>query len=100
MKKFICPQCKQHTISVKEKYFAGIWRVIHCQQCHARLCGQPIIMAIAYAIYFWTLAWFGFSAFLESSIEPLFYLLPAWALLDFLNIQLMPLAVMKARTTL
>jgi len=97
MKKFKCPNCGQLTITTKQKYLAGVWHVIHCDNCSARLCAQPIIMAIAYALYFWALAWFGFSAYFTHSLEPLIYLLPTWLFLDFLNINLMPLAVMKSR---
>jgi len=97
MKKFKCPNCEQLTITTRQKYMAGIWRVIHCENCNARLCAQPIIMAIAYAIYFWALAWFSFSAYFTQSLEPLIYLIPTWLFLDFLNINLIPLARMKAR---
>jgi len=95
-KKFNCPQCGQTTITTRQKYLAGMWRIIYCDECQARLCAQPILMALAYALYFWILAWFGFSVYFEGNIESLVYLIPAWLFLDFLNINLMPLAVMKS----
>ena len=98
-KKFNCPQCGQTSITTQQKYQAGIWRIIYCSECQARLCGQPIIMALAYALYFWAVAWFGFTAYFEGSLEPLLYLIPTWLGLDFLNINLMPLSVMKSRTS-
>lgn len=97
-KKFKCPQCHQDTITIRQKYMAGIWQIIHCNQCNARLCGQPILMALAYALYFWAFAWFTFTAVLTHDASALIYLLPCWLLLDFLNINLMPLSIMKART--
>jgi len=97
-KKFNCPQCGQATITTRQKYLAGIWRIIYCSECKARLCGQPIIMGLAYALYFWVLAWFGFTAYFTDSLEPLLYLVPAWLFLDFLNINLMPLSILKSRS--
>lgn len=97
MRKFVCPNCRQKTIPVRDKYLAGLWQVIHCQHCHARLCGQPVIMAIAYGLYFWAVAWWGFTAYFEQSLDPLIYLIPTWLFLDFLNINLMPLAVMRKK---
>jgi hypothetical protein len=97
MKKFTCPNCQQATITTRQKYLAGMWRVIYCDQCNARLCAQPVIMAIAWALYFWVLAWFTFTAYFSHSLQPLIYMVPAWLFLDFLNINLMPLAIMKTR---
>lgn len=96
-KKFKCPQCGQDAITLRQKYLAGIWQIIHCQNCHTRLCGQPILMALAYTIYFWALAWFSFTAYFTDDVSALIYLVPIWLFLDFLNINLMPLAIMKAR---
>ena len=97
MRKFACPSCKQPSITVKDKYLAGLWQVIECPNCRARLCAQPIIMAIAYGLYFWAIAWWSFTAYFEHSAEPLIYLVPTWLFLDFLNINLMPLAVMRQK---
>ncbi len=54
-------------------------------------------MALAYALYFWALAWLSFTAYFTNDISVLIYLPPIWLFLDFLNINLMPLAIMKAR---
>lgn len=97
MKYYKCPSCKQDSIPVKDKYFAGIWRVIHCPDCGARLCANPYLMALGWMIYVWAAAWFGFWAYLNNSLTPLIYLIPVWLFLDFLNINLMPLSVMRAK---
>lgn len=97
MKTFTCPQCSEATITSKQKYLAGHWRIIHCDQCHARLCGHPVFMALAYALYFWVVAWFAFMTYFQGHPGSLIYLIPAWLFLDYLNINLMPLSVMKSR---
>lgn len=97
MKTFRCPHCNRDTITFKAKYLAGLWQVIHCPACRGRLCANPIILAIAYVAYCWALAWFCFSALFQGSLLPLLYLVPVWLGLDFLNIQLIPLARMKPR---
>jgi len=99
MKPYQCPKCKEECIPAKDKYKAGIWRVIHCPQCGARLCGQPWVMAASYTLYVWALAWFGFWAYMDHSWEPLLYLIPVWLLLDLLNMRFMPLSILRARKT-
>ena len=98
MKCFICPNCKEHSIPLRDKYKAGMWRVIHCGHCRARLCAQPWVLAIGSMFYVWAMAWFGFWSFLEHSLVPLLYLIPVWLILDFLNIQLMPLSTLRSRS--
>jgi len=98
-KKFNCPKCGQTSITTKQKYLAGVWHVINCNACEARLCAQPIVMALAYALYFWIIAWFAFTTYFEGNIESLFYLAPAWLLLDYLNINLMPLCILKPKSS-
>lgn len=97
MKHFPCPKCGQAAIPFRAKYLAGMWQVIHCPACQARLCANPIILALAWACYVWALAWFGFAAYLEHSYSYLIYLVPVWLILDLLNIYLVPLSAMKAR---
>ena len=97
MKSYRCPSCNRDTISTKDKYFAGIWRVIYCPSCGARLCAQPWLLALGWAIYVWAFMWFGALAFFNHSLAPLVYLVPVWLFLDFLNIRFMPLAVMRAK---
>jgi len=58
---------------------------------------NPIIMALAYMLYFWAAAWFIGWAALEHVWWPLIALIPVWLILDFLNIQLMPLSVMRKK---
>jgi len=54
-------------------------------------------MAVAYAVYFWAFAWFGYLAFYHKDPSQLLYLIPIWFFLDFLNIKLMPLSIMKKK---
>ena len=70
--------------------------MINCSECNARLCGHPVLMALAYALYFWVIAWFAFMSYFQGNVESLFYLVPIWLFLDFLNINLMPLSIMKS----
>jgi DNA-directed RNA polymerase subunit RPC12/RpoP len=97
MKRYTCPSCKTESIPLTDKYRAGQWRVIHCPHCNARLCAQPWVLMVGWMIYVWAAAWFGFWAWLEHTWLPLLYLIPVWLLLDFLNVTLMPLAVMRPK---
>lgn len=97
MRQFTCPSCKKESIPLVDKYRAGMWRVIHCPDCGARLCAQPWLMMLGSMIYLWVAAWFGFWAWLDHSILPLLYLVPAWLLLDYLNINYMPLAPLRPK---
>jgi len=97
MKQYPCPNCKTGAIPLTEKYRAGMWRVIHCPNCRARLCAQPWLLMLASMIYVWVAAWFGFWAWLDRSILPLIYLIPAWLMLDYLNITYMPLSVLRPK---
>ena len=94
---FQCPHCKCDAIPLKAKYLAGVWQVIHCPACRGRLCANPIILALAYIAYCWAFAWFAFSAAFQGSLLPLLYLIPVWLVLDFLNVNLIPLSRMKPR---
>jgi hypothetical protein len=95
MRRFICPRCKRDSISLKDKYLAGIWMTISCRECGARLCGHPWAMALGYIPYVWALAWFAMWALLDGSWLPILYLIPVWLLLDALNILFMPLASLR-----
>lgn len=97
MKHFTCPNCGQASIPLKDKYLAGLWRVIHCANCRARLCAHPWLMVLGFMIYVWAVMWFGFLAYFNHSFAPLIYLLPVWLFLDYLNINFMPLSVMRPR---
>lgn len=97
MKKHQCPHCQQDTVSFKQKYLAGLWQVVNCQQCNKRSCANPIILALIYMAYAWTLAWFVFGYALEGIIDSLYYLIPIWIGLDLLNINLIPLSRMKSK---
>lgn len=95
MRLYPCPNCEKEAIPLADKYRAGMWRVIVCPSCSARLCAQPWLLMLASMIYVWAAAWFGFWAWFEHSLLPLLYLVPVWLLLDFLNIRYMPLSVLR-----
>jgi uncharacterized protein (DUF983 family) len=95
MKKFTCPNCKREEISLKNKYLASIWQVIYCDSCDARLCAQPLLLALAYFIYTWVVVTFVAMAIYQESYIPLFYMLAVWLILDFINVISMPLAIMR-----
>ncbi len=97
MTSYHCPNCKASSLSGKEKYRASHWKIIHCDQCDARLCATPILLAVVYMIYFWAFAWFIGWALYEQTWEPLLYLIPVWLILEFLNTRLMPISVMRPK---
>lgn len=95
MKKFACPKCNQEGISLKDKYRAGIWQVIYCSLCGARLCARPWMMAFAYAIYTWSVITFITMAYYQQSLMPFVYMVGVWVILDIHNVIFMPLAIMR-----
>lgn len=99
MKFFTCPKCKEESIPFRDKYFASIWMNIYCSNCGARLCAEPIIMALLYFVYVWLAAWFIMWALAEESWVPIAWLIPLWAAVDFLNVWYMPLMVMRPKGT-
>ena len=97
MKQYPCPSCKTDAIPLVDKYRAGMWREIRCPHCQARLCAQPWVLMVAWILYVWVAAWFGFWAWLDHSLLPLLYMILPWLLLDFLNVSYMPLSVLRPR---
>lgn len=94
---YVCPQCKKRCLSGREKYLAGHWKVIRCSECHARLCATPLVLGLAYLLYFWTIAWFVGWALLEQTWLPILILVPVWLLIDYIGLKLMPISVMREK---
>lgn len=97
MKFFPCPKCKEEVIPVKDKYLASLWMNVYCAHCGARLCAEPIVMALLYFLYFWMAAWFIAWAWMEETWVPILYLIPLWLLVDLLSVMYMPLMIMRAK---
>lgn len=97
VKHYKCPKCDQSSVSLKEKYKLGHWKIIHCSNCDARLCGHPILLILAYVVYIWVVGWFIAWAYLEQTFLPLLYLIPVWLILDYFNVAVLPLSVLRPK---
>ncbi len=95
MPKFHCPRCKQPTLSMKDKYLIGWWKTANCGGCGARITAYPILLMIYSFLYVWNIIWWVGMAQFNDSLHYLIYMAVIWLLLDFFNIQLIPLAAMK-----
>ena len=93
---FTCPACRQDTINYKSKYLTGLWQTIHCEQCGAKLTAYPWLLLGLHMIYVWNVLWFTGLYVLDGQ-DPLNFLYMAimWVVLDVMNLQLVPLAVMR-----
>lgn len=98
MSSYECPRCGEKSISPKAKYLAGKWSVIHCPNCGARLCAYPLLLAGFYVLYVWDVMWFAYMWRYTGNAMHLVYMVIVWIVLDFLNVKLMPLASMKAKS--
>ncbi len=96
-KHYKCPKCEESCVSLKDKYKLGHWKIIHCRNCEARLCGQPIVLILAYVIYFWVFGGFLVWAYLEESFLPVLYLIPVWLILDYFNVEGLPMSVLRSK---
>jgi len=92
-----CPHCKARTFTWRDKYLAGKWAILYCQECGGRVCAQPLIMAALYFFYMWDVVLFGFLAYLDS-LWYLAVMLGAWLILDFFSIYI-PLAALRAKSS-
>lgn len=92
---FTCPRCGKDSITFREKYLAGIWRVVLCPDCGARLCAYPILLLLMHMAYVWNILWFFGLFYFKHDIVYFAYMAIGWMILDFLNVQLIPLAVLK-----
>lgn len=96
--KFTCPKCEQATISIKDKYRANLWKLISCSNCGARLTASPWILVAIQILYLWNIAWW--IAMYKFDAPHLYYfglLVLVWLFIDFLGINLVPLAVIRQR---
>ncbi|MFQ5469852.1 MAG: hypothetical protein ACE5EH_06025 [Gammaproteobacteria bacterium] len=96
MNRFQCPRCETNSIPPKDKYKAGHWRIIFCRNCKAKLCAQPLLLAFGYIFYTWDVVFFGYLAYYERNLVPIIYMIAIWFALDFINIKLMPLSIMRS----
>lgn len=97
MKNFTCPKCEQDTISVKAKYLTGHWFNVYCPACGARLCAEPIITAVVYMLYFWTVAWFVVWAMAEDDWTLALYMIPVWLIIDITSLLYLPLRTLRPK---
>ena len=95
MENIECPQCQEKTITTKEKLRAGKWATIFCPSCGARMCANPIVMALMYFILTWNLMFFGYMAIRESSVAYGLAMIVGWAIME-LFIYYIPLNRMRA----
>ena len=42
MHMYKCPRCHTLSIPLKDKYRTGIWGIVYCEHCKAKLCAYPI----------------------------------------------------------
>jgi len=82
MEKIECPQCSEKTITVKEKLKAGKWVNIFCPDCGARMCANPIVMALMYFVLTWNILFFGYMAVRESSFTYTVLMFAGWLILE------------------
>ena len=90
-----CPQCSENTITPAQKFKAGKWSTIFCPSCGARMCTNPIVLALLYFVLTWNLLFFGYMAVRESSISYAVMMIAGWALIEFF-IYYIPLSRMRA----
>lgn len=99
---FTCPRCREDTVSYKDKYLADLWRTIKCPRCGARLTAYPVILLIMHMLYVWNVMWFlGMFMLNEPLYDPMWfvYMAVVWVILDFLTLQLVPLAALREPTS-
>jgi hypothetical protein len=95
MRMYKCPHCRTLSIPLKDKYRAGVWGIIYCKHCKARLCAYPYLLGALYVVYTWDVMWFfGLYYFTRNPLD-FVYMILGWVTLDALNVAFMPLAVMK-----
>ena len=95
MRMYKCPHCRTLSIPLKDKYRAGVWGVIYCRHCKAKLCAYPILLGALYVLYTWDIMWFFGLYYFTRNLMDFVYMILGWLTLDALNVSFMPLAVMK-----
>ncbi|MDH5258436.1 MAG: Lar family restriction alleviation protein [Gammaproteobacteria bacterium] len=95
MENIECPHCSEATITLRQKLKAGKWATIFCPSCNARMCANPIVMALMYFALTWNFLFFGYMAVRESSIAYGITMIVGWLILE-LFIYYIPLSRMRA----
>jgi len=95
MRMYKCPHCRTLSIPLKDKYRTGVWGVIYCRHCKAKLCAYPILLGALYVVYTWDIMWFFGLYYFTRNLMDFVYMILGWLTLDALNVSFMPLAVMK-----
>lgn len=95
MAKIACPQCNEQTITFGQKFKAGKWSTIFCPNCNARMCSNPIVLALLYFVLTWNFLFFGYMAVRESSVYYGITMIVGWAIIEFF-IYYIPLSRMRA----
>lgn len=93
-----CPRCNKETISFKQKLLTGKWIDIYCSNCGARLCAQPIVLALLYFMLTWVIIYFGFLAVSEESVIFATMLAVGWFLIE-LFMYYIPLCILKPKNS-
>jgi len=97
MIKIECPRCKQETISLVQKILTNKWIDAHCPNCNARLCADPIILALLSFILTWNIIYFGYLTVNQESwtFATLFVL--GWIIIEVFMYYI-PLCALKPKT--
>jgi hypothetical protein len=96
---FTCPRCNEDTVSIKDKYRAGLWLPIHCPKCGAKLTAYPWVLMIVHMLYVWNVVWFFGMYWFTGNAFHFVYMAVVWLVLDIVNVNLVPLAVMRGNST-
>jgi hypothetical protein len=94
---FTCPNCRENSISIKNKYLAGWWKPITCPNCSRKLSAFPWLLMALDMVYVWNVMWFYGLYHFDLDHSPVYfvYMAVCWVILDVLNVQFMPLSIMK-----
>lgn len=95
--KFPCPKCEQPGISVKDKYRLSYWCEAYCSHCRARVSANPWFLAPYSLVYMWAMATCAFIyLFQDAGMMAFVYAAVAWVVIDFLNVVLIPMSVLRS----
>lgn len=97
MARFKCPNCKQETLSTIDKYRLGLWMTVTCDQCGARITALPLLLMLLWFFHAWNIIWWSALVYLNHSLHYLIFMVICWASLEAININLMPLATLRAK---
>jgi hypothetical protein len=91
-----CPQCQKETITFKQKFLTSKWKETYCPNCNARLCANPIVLALLYFMLTWDIVLFGYLTYLENSLTYGITLVVGWFTLEYFMYYI-PLSVLKPK---